>query len=127
MVLMKKLILVIDDDPDLLESIHERLNIHDFRCMRASSAETGLQRAIRWHPNLILLDLNMPKISGLGLLREFKKNPRLCHIPIVILSGISDEEIVREGIELGAVGYLHKNCGARALVSTLRAYTTEQW
>lgn len=124
-VLMKKRVLVIDDDQDLLEAIHERLNAHHFHCMMVSSPETGFQRAMRWHPNLILLDLNMPKISGLGLLRELKKNPRLSHIPVVILSGISDEEVVREGLELGAVGYLNKTCGARVLVSTLKSYMTE--
>lgn len=119
---MKKRILIVDDDLDLLEAIKESLKVHHFQCMTLSSPEGGVEKARHWSPHLILLDLGLPKMSGFGLLREIKKNPTLHDIPIVILSGISDEEIVREGLNLGAVGYLKKTCGTRELVSALRAY-----
>ncbi len=122
---MKKRILIIDDEPDFSDSIKERLHIHDFSCSTLSSPEKVLERALHWRPNLILLDLGLPNISGLGLLRELKRDPRLHNIPVVILSGISDEEIVREGMELGATGYLNKTCGARDLVSTVSQYASE--
>lgn len=122
---MKKRILIIDDNPDLLASVRKRLCFHGFRCSTLSAPEKSLERALRWKPHLILLDLGLPRISGLGLLREIKKNPRLHDIPIVILSGVSDEEVVREGMGLGASGYLNKTCGARELVSTVSQYAFE--
>lgn len=123
---MKKRILIIDDDPDLLAVVKERLQIHDFLCSTLFLPEKVLERALRWKPHLILLDLGMPKISGLGLLREIKNNPKLNRIPVIILSGISDEEVVREGMALGANGYLNKTCGARELVSAVSQYSFER-
>ena len=120
---MKKQILIIDDDSDLLEAIKERLSVHDFWCVTAASAEIGLQKASRLKPDMVLLDLNMPNMSGFGCLREFKHNPNLSKIPVVILSGLSDEEIVREGMNLGAAGYLNKTCGTRVMVETIKHYS----
>ncbi len=120
---MKKRILIVDDEPDFLDSIKERLHVHDFHCSTLSAPERVVERALYWKPNLILLDLGLPKISGLGLLRELKKNPRLRNIPVVILSGISDEEVVREGMALGAAGYLSKTCSASTIVSAVKNYS----
>lgn len=122
---MKKRILLIDDDKDLLTVMKERLKVHDFLCLMLSEPDKVVQRALHWKPHLILLDLGLPKISGFGLLRELRCHPELSRIPVVILSGISDAEVVREGLELGATGYLNKTCGARELVSTVSQYAFE--
>lgn len=122
---MKKRILIIDDDSDLADTIKETLNARHFSCLTVESPDVGLERALDWRPHLILLDLVLPKMSGLGFLREIKDNPRLRHIPVVILSGVFDAEVVREGMELGAAAYLTKTCGARDLVSTLEEYLLE--
>lgn len=114
---------MIDDDPDLLATVKERLHSHNFLCSTLSSPEEVLERALHWRPHLILLDLGLPKMSGFGLLREIKNNPKLHNIPVVILSGFSDEEVVREGLELGAAGYLNKTCGAREIISTVSEYS----
>ena len=116
---MRKRVLIIDDDPDVLAAVKERLHVHNFQCSTLASPEKVLKRALHWRPDLILLDLGLPKMSGFGLLREIKKNSTLHDIPVVILSGISDEEVVREGMELGAAGYLNKTCGARQILSTV--------
>src|SRR3989338_4369466 len=110
---MKKRILVIDDDWDLLAAIKENLQSHHFSCSTISSPDVGFEEALRWRPHLILLDLVLPKMSGLGFLREIKNNPALRHIPVIILSGMSDEEVAQEGMDLGAVAYLSKTCSAR--------------
>lgn len=120
---MKKRILVIDDDRDLLKTVKERLMLHNFSCLTLSSPETVIEKSLKWKPDLILMDLGLPGMSGFGLLREVKNRPRLAHIPVVILSGMSDEEVIREGMRLGAVSFLSKTCGARSLVSTLKEYT----
>ena len=122
---MKKRILVIDDDWDLLAAIKENLQSHHFSCSTISSPDVGFEEALRWRPHLILLDLVLPKMSGLGFLREIKNNPALRHIPVIILSGISDEEVVREGIDLGATAYLSKTCGTKEFATTLEEYLDE--
>src|SRR3990167_522172 len=119
---VKKRILIVDDDPDLLATVKERLNVHDFICSTLSAPEKVLERAIKWRPDLILLDLGLPAISGFSILRELKYHPKLARIPVVIFSGNSDAEVVREGLELGATGYLNKTCGARELVTTISQY-----
>lgn len=122
---MEKKILMIDDNPDLLAAVKEMLQLYNFSCLTIDSPDLGIQVALRWRPDLILLDLGLPKMSGFGVLRELKNNPELHTIPVVILSGISDEEVVREGMDLGATAYLFKRCDARELVSTLRGYIEE--
>ena len=120
---MKKRILIIDDESDLLDAMKEKLHLHAFLCTTATSAKAGLKKAAKVKPDLVLLDLGLPDMSGFGFLREFKNNPALANIPVIILSGLSDEEVVKEGMDLGATGYLNKTCGARVLISTIRDYS----
>lgn len=122
---MKKRILIIDDDEDLLAALKERLHIHGFRCVTATCAMKGFKKARSTKPDLILLDLGLGDMSGYGFLRKLKTEQTISQIPVVILSGQNDEEVVREGIELGAVGYLNKKCGARALVATVQDYSSK--
>ena len=75
------------------------------------------------HPDIILLDLILPQMSGYGFLRELKHHLELAEIPVVVLSAVGDEEVVRECVDLGAVGYLRKTCEADELVSMVSEYS----
>jgi DNA-binding response OmpR family regulator len=75
------------------------------------------------HPDLIILDVNLPKLNGLQVCRRLKRDPNTAHIPIVMLSVAASEDQIKEGIEAGADGYIRKGENAtEELLKTIRAY-----
>ena len=70
--------------------------------------EQALYRMRRWKPDLVLLDLNMPKKTGYEVLAERKGDPDLKKIPVIVLTGMDESETRRKSEELGADGYIHK-------------------
>lgn len=118
----ERTILIIEDDPDMLALIKRRLEASAFRCLAAENPVDGLQKAVREKPDLILLDLMLPKMSGFGFLRIAKGNPSIAGIPIVVLTALNDAEIAREAMDLGAAAYLSKTSASKDLIATVRAY-----
>ncbi len=118
----KKKVLFIDDNLDTLKLMQETLPSNSFECITASSAAEGLEKVKAFQPQLILLDLMLPKMSGLGFLRELKNDKELRQIPVVIFTALGDEEIATEMMELGAVGYLRKTCEANEIISMVEEY-----
>ncbi len=118
----KKKILIIDDEGEILEFISVRLEAQNFECLTAETAIEGLTMATQSKPDLVLLDLNLPKMSGFGFLREIKGDPKLSDIPVVVFTAVGNEDVAREAMELGASGFLVKTCNARELTSMVQEY-----
>lgn len=116
-------ILVVDDDTDLLYLLKRKLNKLDMECITAVMPSEGLQKASEMNPDLVLLDLNLPKMSGFGFLREFKHRSDLSNIPVVVLTSIADSEVSQEAMNLGAASYLTKSCTDNELFSVINKYT----
>ena len=117
----KPLILVVDDDPalqKLIVSLLNRGNMEPVSAMNGAEARDVLNKDPL--PDLILLDLMLPEISGIDLLKEFRTHPELEQIPVVILSAIADPEQIREGLSEGADRYLTKPYLANNLLNTVR-------
>jgi CheY-like chemotaxis protein len=87
-----KRILVIDDEPDVLEMIRAMLITKGHQVQTASSGEEGLAEAERNPPDLIITDLMMPRVSGLEVLKRVKKSEKLKGIPLVVVSALGDEK-----------------------------------
>lgn len=119
----KETLLIIDDDRMLAELIKAVVEGNSYRALTAATAVEGLREATRHKPDLILLDLCLPQMSGLGLLRKLKNSPELAHIPVVVLTGIDDEEVRSECLALGASEFLHKSSPFRDLAALLRAHS----
>jgi two-component system phosphate regulon response regulator PhoB len=119
----KKKILIVDDDSDILELLKFTLESSHFECETALSATDGLQKALTYKPNLILLDLMLPEMSGFGFMRELKNNTQYGQIPVVVLTSLADEEIASEVMDLGAVGYLSKSCDKKELIAMVNEYS----
>lgn len=100
-------ILAIDDTPANLLVLGNALS-SEFAFQIATSGLAGLKMAGEQRPDLILLDVMMPGIDGFETCRRFKENPELASIPIVFITGLSDQLSEIEGLELGGVDYLHK-------------------
>lgn len=87
---MPKKILIVDDDPDNISIISLVVEDNGFESVSAKDGKEGLELAKKENPDLITLDLIMPEQSGIVMFQELKKDPDLCNIPVVIISGASE-------------------------------------
>ena len=99
-------ILIIDDEEPILNMYGEALSGHEV--VYASNGEEGLQKALKEEPNLILLDIIMPKFNGLDVLDQLKNDKDTYDIPVLILSNLPKEASADKARELGAAGYFVK-------------------
>lgn len=118
--LYKKKVLVVDGDPDSEIKLKPLLQAHRYQTVFVDNAIDGLSVAADWQPHMILLDLVLPQMSGLGFLREIKYNFKTKNIPVLILSDVSDFEVIYEALELGAVGFVNKADGDNELLSLMK-------
>lgn len=114
---MSMTILVVEDTELLRRMYSDRLETDGYRVLSAADGLEALSLLRTDTPDLILLDLIMPKMSGLEVLSLVKKDPRLKAVPVLILSNLGEDEDIRRGIELGAVDYMIKNDARPADVS----------
>jgi CheY-like chemotaxis protein len=101
-------ILIIEDEPDLLKVFSDMLEQDKFEVIEAKDGKEGLQVAIDSKPDLILLDILMPVMDGIAVLKEIKINEALKNIPVIVLTNYSDNQKIAEAMEHGAYGYLIK-------------------
>ncbi|MEA3344137.1 MAG: response regulator [Patescibacteria group bacterium] len=104
---MKK-ILIIEDESILQKALKNILEEQPYKVINALNGETGLNMAIAQIPDLIILDLILPKKEGFEVLEELKKNIETKKIPVVILTNIERIEDMEKAFELGAAAYLIK-------------------
>jgi signal transduction histidine kinase/CheY-like chemotaxis protein/CHASE3 domain sensor protein len=112
-----RVILLVEDDPAFAMILRDLVHEMGFQCVAAASASDGLIAAGEYLPSAILLDVNLPDHSGLGVLDTLKRDPRTRHIPVHMIS-VSDYK--REALELGAIGYALKPAKREELVDVLR-------
>ena len=95
-----KTILVVEDDPPILKTLVDKLTEEGFRIMEAHDGEEGLMIAGRDHPDLILLDIVMPKMDGMTMLKKLRQeNEWGKSVPVILLTNLSpDEETINKGI-----------------------------
>ena len=101
-------ILVVEDDRFLRRACEASLRERGFEVIIAEDGEDGLRLARAAPPDLILLDLLMPKLSGIEMLRALRERPETAAIPVVILSNSSRDEDKQQALQLGASGYYVK-------------------
>lgn len=101
-------ILVIEDDQFHADVCKQKLEKNGFTVMVASDGEEGLQKIVEVSPDLVLLDLVLPKISGLEVLKEIKSNATTSAIPVVILTNLSGSDVSAKALNLGAARFLIK-------------------
>ena len=121
----EKRILVVDDDPDFVEGARMVLEKSDFEVTAASSGKECLERIKEQSPDLILLDIMMPKKSGFEVCKELKSNIEYNRIPVVMLTALKQRlsrtsYSIAEGLELEAEDYLEKPIEPKELVSRLK-------
>jgi two-component system cell cycle response regulator len=101
-------ILVIDDLPENVFLLQDRLEHEGFEVITSYDGRTGLEKAIGELPDLILLDVMMPDITGIEVCKSLVDNPRTSNIPIILVTAKSGAEDTKEGLEAGAFDYIKK-------------------
>jgi len=104
---MKK-ILIIEDDSFLSEMYLAKFNQSDFQAEVAIDGKEGLSKVKSFKPDLILLDIVLPKMDGFEVLKELKKDSELKKIPVILLTNLGQKNEVEKGLSLGADEYIIK-------------------
>jgi DNA-binding response OmpR family regulator len=113
-------VLVVDDEHDTVEFLRETLKAEGFEVLVAYDGVEALEVAARQRPNLMLLDVMMPRLSGFEVLEALGKDRAMAGMPVLMLTARGDEADVRRGLALGARKYLSKPFDVRALVAEVR-------
>ena len=115
----KKTILIVDDEEPIIDLLKYNLEKEGYSILEAGDGETGLKLAFEKRPNLILLDLMLPRIDGLTVCKRIRSSS--LNIPIVIISAKSEEIDKILGLELGADDYITKPFSLRELIARVKA------
>jgi len=113
---MSHIILVVDDEPDVLELIEFNLKGGGFKVVTAVDGETALMKARTLSPSLIILDVMLPEIDGMEVCKQLRRDPSTARIPIIMLTAKAAEIDRVLGLELGADDYVTKPFSPRELV-----------
>lgn len=119
--IIKKKILIIDDDPSDILWLKRIINSH-YLIIEALDGQHAVETAVNEQPDLVLLDVMMPKISGYTVCAHLKDNPDTKNIPVVMVTGLGDEINKKIGEEMGADGYLTKPVTPDQLLSIISRF-----
>ncbi|MFC1755600.1 response regulator, partial [Thermoproteota archaeon] len=112
----KKKILIVDDEQDIRDLLKAKFERIGYECFTAEDGLQALELAREKNPNLIVLDLMLPKLSGEEVCRDIKKNPATREIPVIMLTAKESQTDKVIGRVLGADHYLTKPCDVNLLV-----------
>ncbi|MBU0693665.1 MAG: response regulator [Candidatus Omnitrophica bacterium] len=117
---MMKRILLVDDEPNIVKLVAARLKANGYEVISAYDGQEALETARRVKPDLIILDLMLPKMSGYKVCGLLKGDSRFAKIPIIIFTARAQEEDVKLGGELGAEAYVTKPFDSKMLLSKIK-------
>ena len=123
----KKKILVVDDEPEMVDMLRMSLETASYEVVAAYNGQEGVDKAKKERPDAIILDLMMPEKDGFVACKEIKNDPECTHIPILVLTGISDQfsqtRYARSmGLELVAEDYIDKPVDPNILLERLAKF-----
>ena len=116
-----KQIFVVEDEKDLVELLTYNLEKDGYRVLSEMDGESALKKIPDKMPDLVLLDLMLPKADGLTVCKTLKSNPKTSHIPVVMLTAKGEESDKIVGLEVGADDYVTKPFSVKELLARVRA------
>jgi DNA-binding response OmpR family regulator len=119
-------LLVVEDEEDLLEVLTERLEWEGYAVEPVSTLAAARTALAATLPRLVLLDLMLPDGSGLDFLAEMRASPSHTNTPVLILSGMGEENASRHGMARGASGWLTKPVGGEVLIATIEKLLSQK-
>lgn len=116
----KENILIVDDEEDVLELVRYNLDNNGYNTQTATTGEEALTKARAKLPDLVILDLMLPGIDGLGVCKKLKNDTKTQHIPVIMLTAKGEEADIVTGLELGADDYVTKPFSPKVLIARVR-------
>lgn len=116
----KKRVLIVEDQAAIIRMLRMRLEANNYEVITASDGQEGIEKAREENPDLIILDIMLPKINGYKVCQLLKADPKYNPIPVIISSGRTPQEIKKVGQEVGADAYVSKPFEAEALLSKMK-------
>ncbi len=113
-------IVIAEDEPDIRELIAFTLRFAGYEVVTANNGEEGYQITQREHPDLVMLDVRMPKLTGYEACKRIKAEPELAQIPVIFLSAKGQESEIEQGLAAGAEEYLLKPFALDQLVDRVK-------
>ena len=107
----EKTVFIIEDEEDAAELFAEMMRVSGFRVLKTSKSAAAISMMIAEKPDIVLLDIMMPEISGLDILRQMRRDPALANIPVIVVTAKSMPSDIKNGMEAGASTYLTKPVG----------------
>jgi DNA-binding response OmpR family regulator len=102
-------VLFVEDDPTVAQMYRLKLELDGYQVIMAKDGEEGLRMANEIKPDIIFLDIRLPKVDGFAVLEGLRSQDDTRHVPVVILSNYGEQELVERGLKLGALEYLIKS------------------
>ena len=124
--LIGKRVLIVEDEAAVQVTLKARLEAIGYETLSACDGDEGLRMAREEEPDLIILDVMLPKMDGLGVCRLLKSDQRYRHIPVLVLSGRASDPDRERGLNTGADAYMTKPFDSIELVGTVRRLLKEK-
>ncbi len=118
-------VLLVEDDPDIRHLVSHKLRTGGFDVIEAADGAEALDQARRHHPDVIVLDVRMPRLSGLEVCRELRATPGTAEVPIVMLTARAQAHDVEQAYAAGATDYVVKPFSPRLLLERVRSAVPE--
>jgi DNA-binding response OmpR family regulator len=112
----QKCIIIVDDDPNIVELFRDILQRRGYTVQTFQRGWEALQAVSRQRPDLMILDIMMPRVNGYEVCQIMKENPKTKHIPVIFLTALSHQEALRLAAEGGADDFLVKPCSPERLI-----------
>lgn len=116
----RPLVLIAEDDPDQRFLYAEYLRTTGFDVIEAPDGLVAVSLARAQHPDIVLLDMGLPGLDGIGVAEALKKDPALSGIPILAITGLASEDLRRRALTVGCATYLAKPYSPMALVAEVK-------
>lgn len=116
-----KKILIADDEPDILEILEYNLTVEGYTVVKAKDGDEALDLAKKQQPDLIILDVMMPRKTGMDVCKILRSQPAFADTRIIMLTALSDEANHIKGLEMGADDYVSKPISPKVLISRVNA------
>lgn len=121
---MNKKVLIVDNEDTVRQLI--RVTLRAYEVIEGSDGVEALEKARREKPDLILLDLMMPKMNGFEVIKRLKSDPTVAEIPIILLTARGDQDSLEQGLEAGVLTYLTKPFSPRKLAKQVEKILMEK-
>lgn len=125
MIPAQKTVMIIEDEPDAAEMFAEMMRVTGFRVLKMFSSTPAIPLIAQEKPDLIILDVMMPDVSGLEVLRFMRREPTLATIPVIVVSAKTLPSDIKIGLDAGASMYLTKPVGFRDLKQAVEQVLTQ--